>query len=472
MMKNTPPLVLLIDDEQDILFSSAIILRNAVANRVITLDESSQVLPLLAHEEVAVIVLDLSMPGLSGQELLPLIMDDYPQVQVLIMTASNDIETAVECMKAGAVDYLLKPVDKNRLVTSVTRALEVYRLRNEVNSLKQHLLSGELKHVAAFAPIITRSKKMYCLFRYLESVAGSEQPLLISGETGVGKELFARAIHTLTNRSGGFVPVNIAGLDDLMFSDTLFGHRKGAYTGADQSREGLIARAAGGTLFLDEIGDLNAASQVKLLRLLQENEYYPLGSDVSKQCNARIIVATNRDLPEMIAAGTFRKDLYYRLCVHSCHIPPLRERLEDIPLLLDRCLETAAQAMHKKIPAYPNELVAYLTTYSFPGNVRELQAMLYDAVAQNDSQLLSLSAFTHKIEQPGPASDSPAGGPATEGGAAEMQVFFDRFPTMKEAEEFLISRALAIAHGNQGRAAALLGISRQALNNRLTRKQR
>ena len=465
-----PPIVL-VDDEQDILFSSAVILRNAVANQVVPLNESSQVLPFLERQEVAVIVLDLHMPGLTGQELLARITYDYPQVPVLIMTASNTIEMAVECMKAGAFDYLVKPVVMDRLVTSVTRALEVHRLRSEVSSLKQHLLGGELAHGAAFAPIITRSKKMLRLFHYLESVAGSDQPILISGETGVGKELFARAIHTLTGRVGQFVPVNIAGLDDMMFSDTLFGHRKGAYTGADQSREGLIARAAGGTLFLDEIGDMNAASQVKLLRLLQENEYYPIGSDVSKQCNARVIVATNRDLQALIKAGEFRKDLYYRLCVHSCHVPPLRERLEDVPLLVDHFLEAAAQAMHKKTPVYPDELLAGLTSHPFPGNVRELQAMLHDAVAQHNSHNLSLASFIRKLGSCGPAPGIPPE-PSLAEAPGEMRVSFERFPTLKVAEEFLISRALAIAHGNQGRAAVLLGITRQALNNRLTRKQR
>ncbi len=469
---NTLPAILLVDDEEDILFSSAVILRNAVANPVLTLAESSQVLPLLERQEVAVIVLDLHMPGLTGQELLPRITYDHPQVPVLIMTAANTIEVAVECMKAGAFDYLVKPVVMNRLAASVTRALEVHRLRSEVSSLKQHLLGGELAHGAAFAPIITRSKKMSRLFQYLESVAGSEQPLLISGETGVGKELFARAIHTLTGRAGEFVPVNIAGLDDLMFSDTLFGHRKGAYTGAEQAREGLVSRAAGGTLFLDEIGDMSAASQVKLLRLLQENEYYPMGSDVSKQCNARVIVATNRDLQALIKAGEFRKDLYYRLCVHSCPIPPLRERREDIPLLLDHFLESAAQALHKKTPGYPEELVACLASYPFPGNVRELQAMLHDAVARHgNSPRLSLAPFIQKIGRECPALGvTPA--PPLLADPGQGQVTFERFPTLKGAEEFLIDQALAIAQGNQGRAAALLGITRQALNNRLTRKQR
>jgi len=462
--------VLLVDDEQEILFSSSVMLRHAVSNPLLTISNSSEVLPLLERQEMAVIVLDLNMPGISGQELLQRITYEYPQVPVLIMTASNTIETAVECMKTGAFDYLVKPVEKSRLVTSVVRALEVNRLRGEVNSLKQHLLTGELGHESAFSSIITRSNKMRGLFHYLESIACSSQPVLVTGETGVGKELFARAIHDLSGHQGQFVPVNIAGLDDMMFSDTLFGHRKGAYTGADKAREGLIARASGGTLFLDEIGDMNAASQVKLLRLLQENEYYPLGSDVAKQSNARVIVATNHDLKQKISTGEFRKDLYFRLCTHTCHIPPLRERLEDLPLLLDHFLDSASATLHKKRPAYPQELLSYLESYSYPGNVRELQAMVYDAVAQHTSHLLPLASFKEKIGQGG-IHREPLPSHSDEV-RNEMQVVFNCFPTLKDAEEHLITRALSIANGNQGAAAALLGVTRQALNNRLTRKQR
>jgi len=464
MNESLPP-ILMADDEQEILFSAATILNNAVPNPVLTVNESDKVLPLLEKQEVAVIILDLSMPGISGQELLQRITYEYPQAPVVIMTASNTIEQAVSCMKQGAFDYLVKPVDKSQLVTSVTRALEVHRLRNEVSSLKRHLLSGELQHAAAFAPIITRSRKMEALFHYLDSVAGSNQPVLLTGETGVGKELFARAIHDASGREGKFVPLNIAGLDDQMFSDTLFGHRKGAFTGALEVREGLVAKAAGGTLFLDEIGDLNSVSQVKLLRLLQENEYYPLGADVAKRSSARVIVATNRDLHGMISVGEFRNDLYYRLCRHSCHIPPLRERREDIPLLFEHLLAEAAAALHKKKPAYQDELLKCLADYSFPGNVRELQAMVHDAVAMHKAHFLMLEPLRDKLGQSLPSQPAPVA-------PEEMQVIFARFPTLKAAEKHLIGQAMAITDGNQGTAASLLGITRQALNNRLVRERR
>jgi PAS domain S-box-containing protein len=220
-------------------------------------------------------------------------------------------------------------------------------LQMEMVSLKNRLLTDQLEHEEAFSAIVTRSKQMRAIFQYVEVIAGSEQPVLITGDTGVGKELFARAIHTVSSRKGDFVAVNVAGLDDMMFSDTLFGHRKGAYTGADQSRGGLIARASGGTLFLDEIGDLSESSQVKLLRLLQERTYYTLGSDVLQETDARIVVATNQNIKDLISKGRFREDLYYRLGAHQIHIPPLRERKDDIPLLLQYFLEEAASVVSR-----------------------------------------------------------------------------------------------------------------------------
>ncbi|BCS52688.1 sigma-54 dependent transcriptional regulator [Geobacter sp. SVR] len=460
--------ILLVDDEEEILFSTAIMLKKAVTARIHTISDSTRVMPFLETVEVSLVVLDLHMPGITGQELLQKITYSYPNVPVLIVTAANTIEVAVDCMKSGAFDYLLKPIEKSRLITSVTRALEVFRLRSEVNSLRQHLLTGELQHEAVFAPIVTQNKRMRALFQYLESVACSDQPVLVTGETGVGKELFAKAIHDLCGRKGHFVAVNIAGLDDLMFSDSLFGHRKGAYTGADQAREGFITRAENGTLFLDEIGDMNAASQVKMLRLLQEHEYYPLGSDVAKRSATRIIAATNRDLRSMIAAGEFRNDLYFRLGAHVCHIPPLRERREDIPLLLEHFLEFISTKLHKKKPRYPEALVSLLSTYSFPGNVREFQTMVYDAVAQHTSGPLSLAVFRDKIGVGTAPEDSPSPSALT----SETCVVFQGFPTLKEAGELLTERALALANGNQGVAASLLGLTRTAFNNRLTRKKK
>lgn len=462
--------VLLVDDEPQILLSSSVILRSAGIKHVLTVEDSRRVLRLLAQQEVAVIVLDLSMPYISGIELLTEINNRFPQIPVIIMTATNEIDTAIKCMKAGASDYLVKPVEKERFVSSIKRTLEVCALREEVSSLKQHLLTDRLENETAFSSIVTISKKMRAIFQYVEVIAGTQQPVLITGETGVGKELIARALHDLSGRKGIFVPVNVAGLDDTMFSDTLFGHKKGAYTGADEAREGMIARASEGTLFLDEIGDMNEASQVKLLRLLQERKYYPLGSDVQRQSDARIIVATNHDIQRLITTGKLRRDLYYRLRAHQIYVPPLRERLDDIPLLLDHFLDEAAKSLNKKKPTPPRELSTLLSTYHFPGNIRELQVMVFDAVARHKTGILSMDSFRENVGQV--SLSPPPGSQVRVQDKNFITATFNKFPTLKEAESYLISEALKLAHGNQGIAASLLGITRQALNKRLNRNNK
>ncbi len=455
--------VVLVDDESTVLLSSRMILSSAGIKDVLTLEDSRQLLPLLADQEVAVVVLDLFMPYISGTQLLPEIVRDHPELPVIVMTASQEVETAVACMKEGAFDYLVKPVEESRFVSSIKRALELRDLRRQVGALKQSLITDRLEHGEAFSSMVTVSRKMRSLFQYLEAIAGSGEPVLITGETGSGKELMAEAVHRLSGRSGEFIPVNVAGLDDTLFSDTLFGHRKGAFSGADTVREGMVARANGGTLFLDEIGDLTLASQVKLLRLLQEGQYYPLGSDVAKVSDVRILCATHRDLNARMAEEAFRSDLYYRLSVHQVDIPPLRERREDIPILLAFFVEEAAGSLGKKPPEALPELLTLLDNYHFPGNVRELRAMIFDAVARHKSgPVLGVKSFRKIIKKQ--VSTAPAGNRALDRAVAE-----ERFPTLKQADLLHIEEALRRAGGNQGTAAALLGISRPALNRRLAR---
>jgi DNA-binding NtrC family response regulator len=456
--------VVLVDDESSVLLSSKMILRSAGIPNVETIQDSRELMPALTEAEPAALVLDLFMPYCSGSELLPEIVKRFPDVPVIVMTAAQEVETAVACMKDGAFDYLVKPVEESRFVSSVKRALEVRTLRQQIGSLKRYLMTDDLEHGEAFASIITISRKMRALFQYLEAIARSAEPVLITGETGVGKELLAEAVHRLSARTGEFVAVNAAGLDDTLFSDTLFGHKRGAYSGADSSREGMVAAAAGGTLFLDEIGDLTAASQVKLLRLLQERQYYPLGSDVAKRSDVRIVCATNTELRARISANEFRSDLYYRLSVHQVEVPPLRERKEDIPVLLSHFIEQAATALEKKTPRVPEELLVLLANYHFPGNVRELRAMAYDAVARHESgRTLSMSGFRKAIKSHREGSAAKHSG--SEG--AQDAASTERFATLKEAEELHIQAALRLAGGNQGIAATMLGISRPALNRRL-----
>jgi DNA-binding NtrC family response regulator len=463
---NEEPAILIVDDEPQIVLSSSLTLRAAGYKNILTAQDGRDVLPLITRHDIGVVVLDLSMPHKSGTELLAEITSGYPHVQTIVMTATNELETAVECIKSGAFDYLVKPVDKNRFISAVKKAVEMSALRDEVFSLKERLLSDTMENEGAFCSIVTRDKKMRSVFRYVEAVARSGQPILITGETGTGKELVAKAVHDLSGRTGDFVPVNIAGLDDTMFSDALFGHKRGSYTGAEQSREGFIAQAAGGTLFLDEIGDVTEMSQVKLLRLLQDQKYYPIGSDVPRQCDARIVVATNQDLQGLIQKGRFRKDLFYRLRAHHVHIPPLRDRLDDVSILLEHFLEQAAKSLNKKVPSYTIELITLLSAYDYPGNVRELQAMVFDAVARHTSGILPLSSFKetiskdrHSVENCFPLNVKDS-----------KLLLSGPFPTVRETINSLIDEALDRANGNQGIAASLLGITRQALNKRINKK--
>lgn len=320
------------------------------------------------------------------------------------------------------------------------------------------------KRHKAFEKIVTNNKEMLAIFQYITAIATTREPVLITGETGVGKELIARAIHTMSGLKGRLVPVNTAGLDDTMFSDTLFGHHKGAFTGADQQRRGLIERAEGGTLFLDEVGDLSLASQVKLLRLLQEGEYMPLGRDEIKQAKVRIITVTNQDLWHHQRMGKFRKDLNFRLRTHHIHIPPLRERMDDIPLLVDNFIEKAANALNKKKPTAPKELIPLLRTYSFPGNIREMQAMIFDAVSRHTDRILSLNSFkTHIIE----GHKDRTASLHVDQEMTERVGFPKELPTIKEMTQLLVAEALKRAGGNQSLAAKMLGISQQALSKRL-----
>ncbi|MGD2084846.1 MAG: sigma-54 dependent transcriptional regulator [Candidatus Aminicenantes bacterium] len=464
--------VLLVDDEPRTLLSFSTLLKSSGLRHVTTIDDSRSVIPFLEKHPVALVVLDLSMPFIPGQDLLVEIQQRYPETPVIIMTATNEIDTAVECMQNGAMDYLVKPVENNRFLSSVQRALEIYRLKQEVSYLKKYVLSDKLENPTAFEHIITISKKMSAIFKYVEAISQSSQPVLITGETGVGKELVAKALHLCGRSRKEFVAVNVAGLDDTMFSDTLFGHKKGAFTGADVKRDGLIARAAGGTIFLDEIGDLNPQSQVKLLRLIQEQEFYPLGSDIPHKTDAHIIVATNQDLDQLMEKNKFRRDLYFRLSAHHIHVPPLRERQEDIPVLLDHFIEKAAHSLKKKAPQPPPQLTALLCHYDFPGNTRELESMVYDAVSRHTSGMLSMDSFKRVIKTGMPI---PGGKKETEASLSAphpLEQIFGRFPTLKQVEDYMVDEALKRANGNQGIAATFLGITRQALNKRLVRRKK
>lgn len=463
--------ILIVDDEEPILLAIDTTLRMAGISNIITCGDSRRVLGLLTKQNVEMMLLDLNMPHLHGERVLDAVTRDHPDVPVIIVTGAVDVGTAVRCIKAGAFDYVVKPVEEERLLTAVKRAISFQELKRENLALKQHILADTLERPEVFRRIITNNKKMLLVFQYIESISQTSQPVLIRGETGVGKELIARTLHVLSELPGDFVAVNAAGLDDNVFSDTLFGHVKGAYTGADRARNGLIEQAAGGTLFLDEIGDLNHTSQVKLLRLLQEGEYFPLGQDKPRKSDTRIVAATNRNISRLLKTGEFRKDLNYRVGTHRIYIPPLRERLDDIPLLVNHFLEVAAQKLSKKKPTPSPELYTLLKTYSFPGNIRELQSMIIDAVSRHKSGVLSLQAFRAHIGASQPDHIGRAQQMPLSSGETPSIVFpGPELPTIKQATDLLVREALQRANGNQSIAAGMLGISQQALSKRMKKE--
>ena len=462
--------ILLVDDEEHFLLSAELTLSSNGIKNTRTCKDSSTVMDMLAENAFSLVVLDINMPHLSGLDLLPAIVNKHPEIPVIMITAVNDVDSAVFCMREGAFDYIVKPVDDTRLISSIKRGLELTEIRSENEMLKQSLLSANIQHPEAFSEIITHCSVIQSIFKYIEAIAKTSLPVLVTGETGTGKELFAKAIHNVSSRKGELVAVNVAGLEDNLLSDTLFGHKKGAFTGADIERKGLIEKAENGTLFLDEIGDLSPESQVKLLRLLQDGSYYPLGSDMAKLTNARIIVATHRDINSMQANDKFRKDLYYRLKSHHIEIPPLRERKIDLPYLIDHFISKASAKLNKKRPSVPKELYTLLSNYTFPGNVRELEGMIFDAISQHISGILSLESIRNKISDfKNEKNNRGSRNNNSNEEHDELLNFPGKFPSLKEAEDYLIEEALKRAEGNQTIAAELLGISRRALNNRLHR---
>lgn len=449
--------ILLVDDEASFLRSMSLTLERYGLNNVLTCQDPHQVKSLVDSNPIGLVLLDLTMPSLSGQELLEWFTQEHPDISVIIFSGINQVEAAVNCVKHGAFDYIVKTTEQEQILESIKRAIHTQELSLENQALRAQLLSEELNKADRFTGFITSNTKMMSTFRYLESVAPSTQPVLITGESGVGKELIAGAIHELSGRKGPLVTVNVAGLDDNIFSDTLFGHARGAFTGADKVRPGLVESASGGTLFLDEIGDLSPSSQVKLLRLLQEGEYYPIGSDRPKRIQARVIVATHQDLVQQQQQGQFRKDLYYRLRTHMVHIPALRERLNDLPLLLDHFMRQACDELGRDYLTIPNALALQLQHYAFPGNVRELKAMVYDAVSQTSGSELNTMTFQQVL------------GTGRLDTNLSTQLFAEEqpLPTLNQACKLLVQEAMKRANQNQSLAARILGISQPALSKRL-----
>lgn len=482
--------ILVVDDAPDNLRLLFALLKKA-RFEVLTAINGKMALEAAPSLQPDLILLDILLPDLNGYEVCRRLKQN-PQtadIPILFISGLGDSLDKLEAFSVGGVDYICKPFQSEEVLARVQTHLSLRRAVQTVQRQKDRLerekrerektqqelskyqhqvagiLSGQLLNPKAFRAIVTKSGRMHSLFQYVEALSCSSEPVLILGESGVGKELFARAVHETCHSDGPWVAVNIAGYDDNVFSDTLFGHVKGAFTDASQDRPGMLEKAAGGVLFLDEIGDLSPASQIKLLRLLQEKEYFPLGSDEPRQSDCRIVLATNVDLKQKVEDGSFRQDLYFRLNTHALEIPPLRQRRDDIPLLLEHFMAQAAGEFGKKKPSYPPELPTLLKNYDFPGNVREFRAMVFDAMSRHRNQMLSMKSFAGYITA---GTGDPLSGSASAGG--NEIVFPSRLPTLKEVSGLLVDEALRRTDGNQSMAAKLLGVTSSALNMRLKKK--
>ena len=406
-------------------------------------------LDLLRREHVDVVLTDLKLPGSSGLELLQSVKRQHAALPVIVMTAYGTVETAVEAMKAGASDYILKPFSLAEMRIVVQKELDVRRLREENRSLREAL--GQRYD---FPNIIARSAKMQEVLALVEQVAPTMSTVLIGGVSGVGKDLIARMIHQRSNRSSGpFIKINSSAIPETLLESELFGYEKGAFTGAAATKPGKFELADKGTLFLDEIGDVPPATQVKLLRVLQEREFERLGGTRTLKVDVRLIAATNRDLRAALEQGTFREDLYYRLNVVPIDVPPLREHKEDIPDLATLFLTRFAQQSSKTLTSIAPEAMKKLMDFHWPGNVRELENIIErattlargPAIQPEDIHLDSAPVKNH--------SSSPA--------------LLPEGKTLDQWEDEIIREAYRRANGNKSQAARMLGLSRNALRYRL-----
>jgi len=400
------------------------------------------------------VLMDIRMNRMGGIEALKQIKQISPGIPIIIMTAYASVDTAVDALKAGAFDYLTKPLDIEELKILVKKALRYFQLEQENRDLKDRLHDR-----FDFSNIIGRSPAMATLFDTLSLVAPSDATVLIHGESGTGKELVANAIHENSLRNDRpFIKVNCAALPETLLESELFGHEKGAFTGADSARKGRFAHAHTGTIFLDEIGEMSPATQAKILRVLQEHEFEPLGSNRSVQVDIRVIAATNRDIASDIEKGTFRKDLYYRLNVVGIQIPPLRERQDDILLLADYFLKKYTEKNRKPIKGFTPRAADALMRYDWPGNVRELENTVERAVILSREEMITPELFPEAIN-------------ASVEALVESEPETPRVPygdrSLKALEERMILQTLEETGGNRTKTADILGISRRALQLKL-----
>ena len=438
--------VLIIDDEKNIRegLGAALELEDYT---VALASDGKEGLERIQKGDIDLVITDLRMPKISGEQVLAKVTAENPGIPVIVLTGHGSIDSAVDAMRNGAYDFLTKPLNLDQLILIVKRALQGREL-----ALKHKELQEELNSRKSFESIIGKSAEMQRIFETVRKAAGSKASVLITGESGVGKELIANALHNLSpRRENSMIKVHCAALSESLLESELFGHEKGAFTGAIARKRGRFELAHGGTIFLDEIGEIDQNVQIKILRVLQDKRFERVGGEETVEVDVRLITATNRDLEKEVAEGRFREDLYYRLNVVHIHVPPLRERRDDIPLLITAFLQEFAQENGKTIEGIDARARAALYKFDWPGNIRQLRNCLESAVVMCSGSIIKLEDLPPTIAGSGEADSIavPAG------------------ITMAEAEKIIILQNLAINKGNKSKTADILGIGRKTLHRKL-----
>ena len=417
---------------------------------VVTAADGKEAWDKLQKNAIDLVITDLRMPEMDGYELLKRISAAYPTLPVIVLTGHGTIETAVETMRDGAVDFFTKPVDIDKLSLVVKKTISASSLAEQNRKLSEEI--EKLRKQQGYGKIIGKSGKIAALMQTVSQVAPTRATVLITGESGTGKELVADAIQSLSTRSDKpFIKVHCASLSQSLLEDELFGHEKGAFTGAVAQKKGRFELADTGTLFLDEIGEIDAATQVKLLRVLQERQFERVGGEKTLTVDVRVICATNRDLRNEVEHGNFREDLYYRLNVVHVEVPPLRERKEDIELLSASFLSTFNREDGRKIEGFTPAARKAMFSYSWPGNVRELRNTVEAAVVLSRSNVIDIDDLPPQLRE----------------NSGESTISFSLPITMEEAEKGLILETISFCKGNKTKAADLLGIGRKTLHRKL-----
>jgi len=442
--------ILAVDDDRSILNFLNIFLLQTGKFEVDTCFDSTKVFKKL-EEGYDILLLDMDMPEVNGIDILKYIDENNIGVVTVVLTGVEDVDLAISAMKLGTYDYLLKPIEEDKLIEVLDKAAEDLDLKKIGVEKDVEKLFDKLEYKKVFSDIITKNQKMIKIFQYVEQIAKTESSVLIWGESGTGKELIARAIHKISKRKDlPFVAVNAGAFANELFSSEFFGYKKGAFTGANRDKTGFIEKADKGTLFLDEIGELSLPIQVKLLRFLQEGEFFKLGSTKQRQTDVRIIAATNKDLFDEIKKGNFRKDLFFRLNINSIFLPPLRERLEDIEILSDYFIKKFNRLHDKNISGSSKEVMELLKGYNYPGNVRELMNIINSSVIIEKGNKITKQSLPHYFLK----------------NTSKMNCFNGReqyLNSLEEVEKSHIKKVLEVTNWNKTKASKILGISRVSL---------